>query len=904
MKPDRWNVVQRVFLSALDLNEDDREAYLDRECAGDADLRAEVESLIDVHLDDPDFLQTPIGDFSTLDPAGNVDATATRMIGPYEVVRPLGEGGMGEVFLATQRTDAFTRAVAIKVVKRGMDTDEVLRRFALERRILASLAHPNIAQLQDAGATNDGRPYFVMEFMDGDRIDAYSDRVGLTVEGRLGLFQTACAAVQHAHRNLVVHRDIKPSNVLVSADGVVKLVDFGIGTVLSGPEGAHDGRTRTSARRLTPDYASPEQLRGETVTTAADVFALGVLLFELLAGDRPWPRSESDDATRVQRMTTTATPRPSDVVAGSERLDAAERTRRARHLRGDLDNIVLRAIHPEPDRRYSSAAAISEDIDRYLEGRPVLARGDSVAYRASKFVRRNRWLVATAAAVVVGLIGVTATTSIQSRRVVRERDKAREVQSFLLETFGASTADGPAGDSTTVRQLLAGQAASVRTTYSEDPELLAEMLTVLADAYERLGLHGDAEPLARESLAIRSELWSADHADVASTTTLLGWIRHQQGASEEAVELLDESVSMWRRLGRGDEEGLARALNDLGSVYDQLGRTDEAEALLREALVLRRAHAGPLDRAVAVTSSNLATLMYRRGDYVAADSLGRAAVEALRASVGPDHQRTFVAQSNLATFRWVAGDLDGAAELYEELLAEQYELGGGRNRRTASAMVTYASLLRARGESDAAERLLTDALDIQEEILDPDHRDIGNTTRVLGILLLQSGRAEASVPYLERALAVNRSAYGDAHRQVGESLVGLANAHGVLGRTDRAVQEYRDGIAILDSALGEAHPRSVDERVRLGAFLLRTGAPAEAAEVFAAAHRGVASRDEPDDADLLSSRNWLARALLEAGETARADSLLAVSEAAPAQEAPEDEILRMTTLRARIDSIR
>lgn len=858
MKPERWRLIQEALHAALDLPPESRAEFLDAACAGDAELRAEVDELLEAHLGDPDFLDTPLLELASLDTPTGIDAPAPSHIGPYEVVRAIGEGGMGRVFLATQQTDAFTRPVAIKVVKRGMDTDEVLRRFELERRILAELTHPNIAQMYDAGATADGRPYFVMEFVEGKRIDRYADHLGLSIARRLALFQSVCAAIQHAHQKLIVHRDIKPGNVLVSEDGNPKLVDFGIGKILSETTLEGDSITRTRALRLTPEYASPEQLRGSPVTTAADVYALGVLLFELLTGQRPWQNGEADDlAGRTERVPR----RPSDVAATNMVLPGPERARRSRRLRGDLDNIILKAMHPESDRRYASASALADDVGRYLTGRPVRARTDSFAYRSSKFLQRNRWSVATAMAVLLGLVGVTTTTAVQSRRVARERDKAQEVQSFLLETFGASTAEGSAGDSVTVRQLLDGQVDVVRATYQADPELRAEMLTVMADAYERLGLFEEAEALAREGLDERRLLFGAEHADVAFSLNLLGWIRHQRGASDEAADLIAESVEMWRGLGAAERAGLARALNDLGSVYDRLGRPMEAEPLLNEALAIRKETAGPLDRGVAITSSNLAVLMYQRGDYAAADSLGQQALEALRASVGPDHQRTFVAQSNLATFRWVAGELDGAADLYEDLLSRQTRLDGGRNARTASAMVTYASLLRAQGNMAEAERMLVEALGIQDEQLGPVHRDIGNTARILGIVLERQGRVEEALPLLERAVENNRAIFGEDHPQVAEALFARGVARGIAGLTAVARDDLERSGTIFAATQGDGHPRTLDARTRLGALLL------------------------------------------ESGDRTTADAVLLLAEGAATEATPADIRDRMAHLRARVDSI-
>jgi len=854
MDPERWSVVQRVLVEALALEAGEREAFLTRACATDAKLRAEVESLIAADAGS-DFLDEPVVTLRALEERSGTGEVPTRTIGPYQVVRPLGEGGMGEVFLGRQRTDAFSRTVAIKVVKRGMDTGEVLRRFALERRILAQLVHPNIAQLHDAGVTEDGRPYFVMELVDGEPIDRYVRRKKLSIADTLRLFQSVCAAVHHAHRHLIVHRDIKPSNVLVTADGVPKLLDFGIAKILSDTDEAQ-ALTRTHGHVLTPDYASPEQRRGEPVTTAADVYALGTLLFELLVGARPFRDATGNSGDRPPRTDDRQPSRPSSAVGRVEGGAA----RRGRDLRGDLDTIVLCALREEPDRRYGSAEALAEDIERFLRGHPVLARPDSTAYRAVKFVRRNVWTVSTAAAVAIGLVAVTATATVQSRRLERERDKAREVESFLLETFGTSAPGGATGDSVTVRQLLDGQATLVHRAYESDPELRAEMLAVLADAYDRLGLYDDAERLAREALASRRTLFGEGTPEVAASLNLLGWIRHEQGDSDEGARLLEASVATWRGLGRSHREDLARALNDLGSVYDQVGRRDEAEALLTEALTIRRAVGGPLDRGVAVTSSNLAVLRYRRGDYIAADSLGQDALDALRATLGPDHQRTVLAQGNLATFRMAAGNLDGAAELQADLLARQTRTQGRDHPRTVAMMVAYGNLLRQQGRPERAESLLVEALDIQQKSLGPDHRDLSNTLRILGTVLSQEGRFDEALPMLERSVDIARRSYGEHHRLVAEARLAMAVAYEHDDDMPSAVQEYRAAANVFASSLGADHPRTIDARIRLGAALLAAGRPAEAHDALTTARNLASGRVPPDSALVARSEMQLASA--------------------------------------------
>lgn len=871
MDPERWRIVTRLFHEMLEQPRDTRDRALDEACGDDADLRHEVLGLLRAHEEDPDFLEVPLARVRELTEASlGAGPQPETMVGPFRIVRPLGQGGMGEVFLAQQETAAFSRPVAIKIVKRGMDGAEILKRFAVERQVLAALRHPNIAQFYDAGTTRDGRPFFAMEFVDGRPITTFAEARTFSVKERLRLFQAVCGAVQHAHQHLIVHRDIKPGNVLVGEDGVPKLVDFGIAKVLTGSPAGAASLTQTRARVLTPEYAAPEQFRGEAVTTATDVYALGALLYQLLTGHRPFEEEGDSYETLERAICERAPSRPSVRVPGA---------RLKRQLNGDLDNIVLQAMRKEPGRRYGSAAGLAEDIERHLTGLPVHARPDAFGYRAGKFLRRHAKAAIAAAATILALLATTVVTAVQSHRVMRERDKAQEVQSFLLEAFGASAADA-APDSVTVRQLLDARAATVDAAYAARPELHAEMLAVLADAYERLGIYDRAETFARRSLSLARRLHAGDHPDNASALDILGWIRHQQGASKEAVALLDESTAMWRRLGRSYREQLSRALNDLGAVDDQLGREDAAEPALREALAIRLARFGPEDRSVGITSSNLAVLLYRRGRFAAADSLGTQALHALRASLGPDHARALIAQGNLANFRIAAGNLPGAEAMQRDLLERQERTQGRHNPRTAATMVNYANLLRVEHRPRQADTLLRDALSIQEETLGPVHRDVANTLRILGLVLSQESQFDQALSALRRAVAVNRRVYGSVHVQVAAATQALATGYGRAGDTAAAVREHRRAITIYEQAVGANHPRTIDARIRLGALLLSWDHPRDALAVLTAAHRSAAARTPPVPTLFHGSLVRMAEADLALGDRAAADSLLRITERA------------------------
>lgn len=431
MTEDRWSQIQGLFLQAVELTPESRPDFLDQACGTDAELRREIESLIDCDAPNQQLIAVPQLDDQDSDEDDSNSGMSGRRIGPYRVVRQLGYGGMGAVYLGVRDDDQYSKQVAIKLLKRGMDTDFMLSRFRQERQILANLEHPFIARMLDGGATEDGRPYFVMEYVDGVPITEYCQRNGLSITERLHLFRLVCEAVQHAHQNLVVHRDIKPGNILATKEGIPKLLDFGIAKVV---DTAATGMTLTQRelRLLTPQYASPEQVRGAPIGTASDIYSLGVVLYELLAGCRPYSVPTEALADLEKAICEAEPARPSAAAASNPDSTPGERKQLRRRLAGDLDNIVMAALRKEPQRRYASAAELSEDLRRHVEGFPIVAQGTRWRDAAWKFIRRNRLGVAAAALVVASLIGGIIATSFQARRAERRFELARGLANSML----------------------------------------------------------------------------------------------------------------------------------------------------------------------------------------------------------------------------------------------------------------------------------------------------------------------------------------------------------------------------------------------------------------------------------------------------------------------------------------
>lgn len=911
---EQWARIQEALEQTLDLPTDKRAEFLDETFRDEPSLRTEVERLLVAVGSDPDFLERPVVQLGS----GETDVPdAEERIGPYRLIRPLGRGGMGEVFLAARSHADFDRHVAIKVIRRGLDTDDVLARFRAERRILASLDHPNIATLLDAGATDDGRPFFVMEHVEGEPLDIYCDRNLLDLKERIRLFQRVCGAVHHAHRNLVVHRDLKPSNVLVTEQGEPKLLDFGIAKLLSAPD---DDRTRADQRVLTPDYAAPEQASGGVVTTATDVFSLGVLLYQLLTGRRPFERKDRplQERDTVQR--------PSDAVAtlftrelpdGSTETLTPEQVsmlrsdvphRLQRRLAGDLDTIVLRALSAEPERRYSSALALADDLERHLQGRPVVARPDTLGYRVRSFARRNRLGVSVAAAFALVLTASTVLAVAQARRVqaesarVRaERDKALEVRSFLLETFGATGAQQE-GDSLTAQALLDGRVETLQDEFGAQPETLAEMQAVLAEGYRRLGRFQRADSLATASLALRERILGPEHPDVAASLNTLGLVQFDAGRVTDAEPVMERSVALWAEHAasatsmsdRIDE--YARALNDLGLVKEALAKYDEASDAYERSLELRVSAGQPPARGAAITTSNLAALHYAQGRYDEAVELGSRSVELLRAIVGPDHRRSLVAQNNLAVMRQVSGDLEGAAAEYRDVLERRVRLLGADHPDVSSSRLALGSLLMSSGRYEAAESQFRQAIDVL------DTSGAGETARAATMIgwLAQAvsgqGRLDEATSLNDSALRTLRAAHPDGHPDVAAQANRNAGHQRRLGDFEGSMALHDEAVSMAERSLGPRHAQTAVYRSNRGRTLRDAGRADEAVVDLEFAREVLTERLGADHNLVFTATMVLIPALDRAGDRERADALVEETRVALAESPDSARTARLESL--------
>lgn len=869
MDAERWHRMEMVFDAALELPESERGAYVREACGDDQQLLDDVLGMLDaagksdqfLEQSSPTHLQDALRDMaSRVDEPKNVEEAPTR-VGPYRLIKPLGRGGMGEVYLAVRDDEAYRHYVAVKVIKRGMDTDEILQRFRVERQILASLTHPNIARLLDGGSTEDGLSYFVMEYIEGQRIDTYCDEHRLPLMGRLDLFERVCNAVHYAHQNLVVHRDLKPANILVTASGEVKLLDFGIAKFMGSdlmdmtvPE------TRADVRVMTPEYASPEQVRGGLLTTASDVYQLGVLLYELLTGHRPFTfetkarheiekivlESEPErPSTAISRTSTDATIATSAAAAEISRKRGTPLERLRRELSGDLDRIVLMALRKEQDRRYQSADQLLQDIQRFRKGLPVSAQSDSFGYRAGKFVRRNRAGVAAGVAIVLLLVVATlgsikyaADTTAQKEQIELEAEKLRSVTDFVVGLFEEARPDRRQGRDMTVRELVDAGARSLTDDIGATPELRAALRNTIGAVYTEIGEYDTAVELLENNLGeLRERLGDeADDPELAQALYRLAYVVDEGATArdwERSVELYREAYAMQRRLWGPADRRAAQTLNDMAIPHMRLREDSTARVLLNQALAERRQLLGPEHGDIAETLSNLGTLEANAGDFEASERYYRQSLDMSRATLGDGHP----------------------------LVADNiYNLG---------------TVLYDLGAFDEARSLLEDAVARRETIYGPDHDETARALSYLGRTLLAQGNVVDADRYLTRTYDIHRSGGRDVSFITGMNLMWLARLEQARGDVPAAIDRYVQSVDALSNAGSDDYAALFQDRA--ADLIAESGDATRAIEAY---HKAAEMMEEawgPEDVDLAAVRLKLGRLLVDEGQSAAARTELSRS---------------------------
>jgi non-specific serine/threonine protein kinase/serine/threonine-protein kinase len=825
MSPEQWQRVNELFYAALERDPDERQAFLIEACADDSEALREVESLLAAHSDADTFTGRPVFQKAVRVIADeDLSAIEGNRIGPYRIIREIGRGGMGAVYLAERDDDEYKKQVAIKLIKRGMDSDAILARFLSERQILARLEHPNIARLLDGGTTADGRPYFVMEYIPGQPIDRYADEHKLSVTQRLGLFLEVASAVQHSHQHLIVHRDIKPSNIIVTADGTPRLLDFGIAKIITPDTGIAE--TRSARGWMTPEYSSPEQLRGEAITTATDVYSLGVVLYELMTGRPPY-RFENRSPAEVVELIESADPkRPSTAavrvspatvrddeptvvspdVISELREGSPEKLRR--RLSGDLDNIVLMAMHREKELRYRSAAALADDIRRHLEGRPVVARKSTLSYRASKFIRRNKIAVTASVLIALTLIASSIVTFWQARLARRAQAQAERRFNEVRRLARAVVFDyhdriRDLAGSTEVREKIVSDALAYLNSLAEDARGDRSLQSEIADAYEKI-----AEIQGGRGVANLGDTQGA----IESMRKCLEIRRYLLAATPQDSALRMKTAGAYRRLAgmlniRGDAEEAAENYRNAVSMAEGLLSIDSTNRDFRYE--------------AASSYGALGDFLIDMGESKSALENERKALD-LYKSIPPDDPLIGTVRQSMATAYQFAGtalmemnDFAGAAEYFAIALDILAQLS--REDPTNAALRRKLGLCHYfQGDALEAQERLKESLDsyrqyavIAEELSSADPQNVSaQLDRAfaqcrIGQILIKTGESLRAIPHLRRSIDINRSVYesdpGNLYKRgvLIESMGFMVKAYAQAGDISAAMEESRKTVEMI-----------------------------------------------------------------------------------------------------------
>lgn len=836
-----WEIIGYLYESASELPVEDRKSYIADHAPSD-EMKKELLSLLDVEDESTTYFNSLSE--KLIEPAFDelIDLPpSSGKVNNYKILEKIGRGGMGSVYLAERCDKTYESYVAIKILRRGLDSEDILDRFKIERQILAHLNHPNITHLLDGGIASDGRPYFVMEYVKGKPITEYCNDNRLTIKERVKLFMKVCDAIAYAHQNLVIHRDLKPGNILVTDEGIVKLLDFGIAKLLDENLGPYHTITGADKRYMTPEYSSPEQVLGKQINTASDVYQLGLVLYKLLSDNIPFT-FQNDSITERERVILEQLPdKPSQAFGQQSDLTIASDQRSATperiqsEIKGDLDTIILKALHKDPDQRFSSVVEFKEDLLRYINGMPVQSRGDSLLYRSKKFINRNIVPVSVAGGFMLMLIifGFFYNHSITEQRNQAQQEalKASQVTSFLIDLFEANDPALTGGEDLTAWELLEYGEERIEILEGQ-PEIQAQMYDVTGQIYRKIGEFEKSENLLNKALNLRTNLYGENHQETLSTYDMLGLLLSDQGRFSEADSLLRYTLKVRENSSQYKSPSTADTKSNLAYVLRRTGDYDEAEELYRSSLDIRRQAYGNKHELTIESMSSLGVTLLNVANYTEAENIFREVLDSRKELLGPVHPDLAMSYNNLGALLLLRGNFVEAIEMFEEALAMRKKLFDEVHPKIALTSNNLAIAYGETGEYEVSDQYLNEALSAREKLFGSDNVNTAISKFSYAQLKLKTEKPDEALYYAQTANNIFQENLSENHSFTARSLITIGKAYMMLGDIEIAGEYIEQGFRKVEEIHEENSLELALAQWDYAAYLFETD-QTEKANIFA-----------------------------------------------------------------------